>query len=189
MTAPNSWISSSPLLSFRPTEQNFPFLNISRLLVGLHSPRRHWYGFWYTHTHIWFYSLMFYLASGKTYLHHCGAACTHFVKTSSNCTRRKSREEPRSACQCGIPSVPKVQGCELRTLQNGWQGCAVGKVFDIPQMCSKVGVQSTGGSHHTRDRIGEVSHRRQIKNFHAKFVHQISELLSHIISQPCHNIK
>lgn len=83
---PSSWISSSPLLSFRPTEQKFPFLNISRLLVGLHSPRRYWYGF-----------ILWCLASGKTYLHHYRAARTCFVTISRNCTRRKSREEPHSA--------------------------------------------------------------------------------------------
>lgn len=102
-------------LSPRPTKLKFPFpadtavqpQETLRLFCFL-------FFFFFPSYHIFFFncfdSLMFYLAPGKTDLHHYRAAHTHFAKTNNNHARRQTGEKPDSVHQYGIPSALKGRG-------------------------------------------------------------------------------
>lgn len=75
----------------------------------------------------------------------------------------------------------KIWGCELRKLQNKVQGCAFAKISVISQRCLKVSAQTRVGSHQAVCHIWDDTDRNK-HLFHAEFVRQISQLLSHVVT-------
>lgn len=110
----------------------------------------------------WFDSLMFYLAPGKTDLHHYRATHTHFAKTNNNHARRQTGEKPDSVHQYGIPSALKGRGrnqenCGTAEQNTGlyyWQN-----VCHTPNV--NISVQKHGGSHKAVPHIWEEYHRKK----------------------------